>query len=86
MNIEQAKEIIKREDLNGDNFFSTKYIHADTVAIERKANNKYVVFTTNEKMGIRGEHEFANESDALNEYIKRLRALKGWNEFLKEKR
>lgn len=84
MNIEQAKAIIKEEDLDGKNFFSIKHLHADEVAIEKRENNKYFVFSTNERMGYSGEREFTNESEALEEYIKRLRASKALNEYWKK--
>lgn len=85
MNIREAKEIIKKENLDGKNFFRKWRMNTDEVAIIKKLNGKYDVFTTNERMGREGLQRFSNESDALNEYIERLRADKDLKDYIKER-
>lgn len=76
MDIKQAKEIIKSENLNGKNLFNTDHLHEDEVAIEKTSDNKYIVFMTEERKVRIGVVEFTSESDALIDYIERLRADK----------
>lgn len=84
MNAREAKKIIKEENLNGKNFFRTWDLYTDEIAIVKESRDKYVVFTTDERMAREGIQHFTNESDALIEYIKRLRADKKYKEYEKK--
>ncbi|TLF41904.1 hypothetical protein FEI15_01455 [Lacticaseibacillus zeae] len=61
MDIQQAKKIIESEGLFAKNFFDTSHLHADEVAIEKRQDHKFVVFTTGERMSRDGLQEFTTK-------------------------
>ncbi|MBN6074021.1 hypothetical protein HYE60_01920 [Aggregatibacter actinomycetemcomitans] len=75
MNKEDAINIINKEGLDDRNFFDTTYLAFESTVIE-KSNNNWIVYIYGEKGGKEGLATYNNESDALIDYIKRLRAEK----------
>jgi len=71
----ECKNIIKNEGLNNYNWFDEHEFRSEEVCI-RKVKNKTVVFTLSERCCPVSESimEFDDESLALQEFIKRLRA------------
>ncbi|THE10569.1 hypothetical protein E1I69_18355 [Bacillus timonensis] len=72
---EEAMKIIQTEDLQNYNWFSDRGIYPDEVGIIMK-DNTWIVYSADERASIRNQVEFQNESDALTEFIERLRADK----------
>ena len=74
----EAMEIIKKENLNYYNFFEDRYHEEDELGIQKIGENKWVVYATTERAGILAGSEafFETESDALEDFIDRLRAGK----------
>lgn len=77
MNIEECKNIIKKEMLIYYNLYDEHELKPDEVCI-RKVNDKFVVFTMSERCSSIEDSikEFSNESDALEVFVNRLRATK----------
>lgn len=65
MDIQQAKKIIESEGLFAKNFFDTSHLHADEVAIEKRQDHKFVVFTTGERMSRDGLQEFTDRKSVV---------------------
>lgn len=76
MKIEEAKKIIQTEQLISYNFFEDRNDASDEIVI-KKLSGKYIVYATNERAAkiSSGEKVFDNEEEALDNFIKRLRAL-----------
>lgn len=74
----EAMEIIKKEKLNYYNFFEDRYHEEDELGIQKIGENKWVVYATTERAAILAGSEafFETESDALEDFIDRLRAGK----------
>lgn len=69
-------DILNKEKLISYNFFEDRKDASDEIVI-RIVSGKYVVYATNERATIvtEGEKVFDNESDALENFVRRLRAL-----------
>ena len=76
MRRKDAEKIIKTEQLISYSFFEDRDDASDEIVI-KKVSGKWVVYATNERASkiISGEHIFDNEEEALDNFIKRLRAL-----------
>jgi len=66
-------KIIKNEEMDYYNWYNSQDVYGNQVCIDI-SEDKWVVFTTNEKRYKVTEICFNNESDVLKEFIKRLRA------------
>lgn len=77
MNIQECRDIIRKEKLIYYSIFDEHELEPDEVCI-RKVNDKFVVFTMSERCSPIEDSikEFSNESDALEAFIDRLRATK----------
>lgn len=75
MNIAEAKEIIKNEGLENYCLFCDTSPNEGQIVIKKEAG-KWIVFTYNERTSKSGKKIYKNESDALEEFIKRLRGDK----------
>ena len=77
MTREEAKKIIEEEGLQGYNLFENRPNRTDEVGICQQGGC-WIVYVTTERAGIGAGTEpfFDNESDALENFIKRLRHLK----------
>lgn len=75
----EAKNIIKNEHLISYSFFESRSDASDEMVI-KKSLGKYVVYATNERASkiSDGEKIFDNEEDALDNFIRRLRALNNY--------
>ena len=69
-------EILNKEQLIFYNFFEDRDDASDEMVI-KSISGKYVVYATNERAAkvAEGEREFDNESEALENFVRRLRAL-----------
>ena len=76
MKKEDAKKIIKVEQLISYSFFENRADSSDEIVIKNKAD-RWIVYATNERASkiSGGERVFDNEEDALDNFIRRLRAL-----------
>ena len=76
MKRKDVEKIIKTEQLISYSFFEDRDDASDEIVI-KKVSGKWVVYATNERASkiISGEHIFDNEEEALDNFIKRLRAL-----------
>lgn len=79
VNREQALQIINQEKLNGYNCFDDHDSKPDEIVI-RESNGKWLVFTADERAKSISRKEFENINDALENFIKRLRAQKKFND------
>ena len=81
MTREDVKEIIRKERLTGYNFFENRdnVENEIVVVIESK---QWIVYATDERASkITGsERTFDNEESALDNFVKRLRALNALNQ------
>ncbi|RFB15386.1 hypothetical protein DZB84_13365 [Bacillus sp. HNG] len=75
MTKEEALKIIKTENLQNYNWFSQRNTSHDEVGIIMK-DNIWIVYSADERAYIRNQVKFQSESDALTEFIERLRADK----------
>jgi len=75
MTREEALQIIKDEKLQYYNWFAEHEKRANEVAIIHN-NGKWSVFTTDERECVISEVKYDSESDALKDFIERLRASK----------
>ena len=73
----QAKKIINNEKLTGYNFFENRVNKENEVVIEEN-HGKWLVYVTSERAGkiTNSVDEYNTESDALEDFIERLRADK----------
>ena len=76
MRRKDAEKIIKTEQLISYSFFEDRNDATDEMVI-KKVSGKWIVYATNERASkiISGETIFDNEEDALDNFIRRLRAL-----------
>lgn len=76
MNRKEAEEIIISEKLISYSFFENRNDATDEMVIKRTLD-KWTVYATNERAAkiSEGEKSFDNEEDALDNFIRRLRAL-----------
>lgn len=81
MKIREALRIIENERLTSYSLFTDRNDSSDEVVI-KSYFGKYIVYATNEKASkiSGGEKIFNNEEDALDNFIKRLRALNKYND------
>ncbi|QUI21665.1 hypothetical protein HZI73_04865 [Vallitalea pronyensis] len=73
MNNDEILMIIREEGLNYYNWYNSKKVKCNQVCIDLK-DDHWIVFTTDERQHRISENAFDNENDALQEFIKRLRA------------
>lgn len=76
MKRKDAERIINAEELVSYNFFEDRNDSSDEMVI-KKVSGKWFVYATNERASkiISGEHIYDNEEEALDNFIRRLRAL-----------
>lgn len=76
MTRDDIKKIIKEEGLRGYNFFEDRMDMENEIVIVNDSN-QWIVYVTDERASkITGsEKKFDNEIDALDNFLKRLRAL-----------
>lgn len=74
MTREDALEIIQNEKLQNFNWFDDHKMKPNEVGISEKAN-KWIVYTSDERAYPITQKEFQTEGEALENFIKRLRAL-----------
>lgn len=72
---EDALKIIDNEKLRNFNWFGDHSIRPNEVVI-RKVSTKWSVYTTDERESVISEYVYDSESDALEDFIERLRADK----------
>lgn len=75
MNREEALEVIREEGLDGYVWFEDPSNQTEVVAIQRDGA-EWTVLATNERAGVEGLRRFDDESEALESFIRRLRAGK----------
>ena len=77
MTQQEAKEIIKKEELRRYNWFDEHPLKENEVGI-KVDDNKWIIYVTDERASIVSGSvtQFHNESDALDNFIKRLRTDK----------
>lgn len=80
MTREEALKIITNEQLDYFNWYEDRDIRSDEVGI-KKISNKWIVYSTDERASIISEKTFLTETEALENFIKRLRADKILREF-----
>lgn len=82
MTKETVLKIINEENFSHYNFFNEHDIFPEEVVIT-KEKNEWVVYTTDERTAIHGtKKRFSSESEALENFIKRLQAGKTYRELL----
>lgn len=76
MKRKDVEKIINTEQLISYSFFEDRNDATDEMVI-KKVSGKWIVYATNERASkiISGEHIFDNEEEALDNFVKRLRAL-----------
>jgi hypothetical protein len=82
MTRERAMEIIRDEKLKNFNWYGEQDIKPNEVGIREKGN-KWNVYTSDERANPISEKEFESESEALENFIKRLRAVNKFNNLYK---
>ncbi|GGL52062.1 MULTISPECIES: Imm59 family immunity protein [Sporolactobacillus] len=75
MNVEETKMIIQKEGLKNYCFFCDRSPNEREVVIQ-KSGKKWAVYTCDERAAKIGEQIYNNESDALEDFVKRLRGDK----------
>lgn len=72
----EVEKIINTEQLISYSFFEDRDDATDEMVI-KKVSGKWIVYATNERAAkiVSGEHIYDNEEDALDNFVKRLRAL-----------
>ena len=83
MTREKAMKIIKDENLKFFNWFDGHEIKPNEVGIRQK-EVKWIVYSTDERANLVSEKEFYSEFEALENYIKRLRATNKYNSLYKK--
>lgn len=76
MTREYIKKIIDEEGLNGYNFFESR-VNAENEIVIVNDSEKWIVYATDERASkmTGSEKIFDNEAEALENFVKRLRAL-----------
>ena len=76
MRRKDAEKIINAEKLISYSFFEDRNDASDEMVI-KKSSGKWTVYATDERASkiVSGENIYDNEGDALDNFIKRLRAL-----------
>lgn len=82
MNMEEVKEVIKKENLSNYSLFNQDNPKENEVGIA-KDNNSWKVYARNERATEEGVRFFDNENDALDSFVKRLRASKALDDLKK---
>ena len=80
---EKALEIIRDENLKFFNWFDDHEIKPDEVGISQE-EDKWTVYSSDERANPVSEKEFYSESEALDNYINRLRATNKYNSLYKK--
>jgi hypothetical protein len=80
--IEEAKKIIKNEELEIYCLFCENTSNEGEV-VTQKDGGLWKVYTNNERATKTGEKIYGNESDALCDFIERLRGDKAMRKYLK---
>ncbi|WP_422935442.1 hypothetical protein [Sinomonas sp. P47F7] len=85
MNLRDAISIVEAEGLPGAFFGKPEHDYADSTVIHR-GDNGWIVYVTDERASVvpTGTSHFTNESDALDDFISRLRDLKKYNDLSKK--
>ncbi|MDQ0885078.1 hypothetical protein QFZ81_000166 [Paenibacillus sp. V4I9] len=78
MTRDKAMEIMKDEEMKHFNWYDDHDIKPNEVGIRERAN-KWNVYTSDERANPISEKEFQSESEALENFIKRLRAINKFN-------
>lgn len=79
MKREMVLEIIENENLKNFNWYGEQPLRANQVVI-REVSNGWSVYTSDERENVISELVYDSESDALEDFIERLRADKIFNE------
>jgi len=74
MTRDEAMEIVKVEKLKHYNWYDNHDINSNEVGIRKRAN-QWSVYSSDERANPISEKEFHSESEALENFIKRLRAI-----------
>lgn len=76
MTRDAAKEIIRKERLTGYNFFENRNNNENEIVIAIESN-QWTVYVTDERASkiTDSERVFDNEESAIDNFVKRLRAL-----------
>ena len=80
MTRDKAMEIIKIEKLKHYNWYDAHDVNPNEVGI-RESVDKWTVYTSDERANPVSEREFQSEIEALENFIKRLRARNKLNNF-----
>ncbi|CAH0345756.1 Imm59 family immunity protein [Bacillus sp. CECT 9360] len=83
MNNDEAKKIINNEELENYCFFCNETSNEGEVVIE-KDGHEWKVYTNNERATKTGEKTYKEESEALHDFIERLRGDKAMRKYLKK--
>lgn len=75
MTREEALEAIRKEGLDGYVWFESPSNETEVVAIQRDGS-EWIVLATDERAGVEGVQRFDDEGEALECYVRRLRAGK----------
>lgn len=78
MTKDEALKIIKDENLKFFNWYSDHKIRPNEVGIQSE-QNKWHVHTSDERANLLSKKIFQTENEALENFIKRLRALNKYN-------
>lgn len=73
MTRDEALETIREEGLHGYVWFEDPSNHTEVVVIQRDGA-EWTVLTTNERAGVEGLQRFVDEGEALDDFVRRLRA------------
>ncbi|MFC7785552.1 hypothetical protein ACFQWC_13735 [Rossellomorea sp. GCM10028870] len=80
MRLKDAEELIQSEKLENYCFFCNETIKEGIVVIEKEAN-EWIVYTNNERATKKGEKRYKAESEALLDFIERLRGDKAMRKY-----
>ncbi|MFU0791368.1 Imm59 family immunity protein [Virgibacillus proomii] len=81
MNLEEAKKIIENEKLENYVMFSDGLNKPNKVVIQ-EAKNNWKVFTNDERAVVTAEKCYSSLSEALDDFIERLRGDKAYRDYL----
>ncbi|MGX4667809.1 hypothetical protein JNUCC74_01070 [Cerasibacillus sp. JNUCC 74] len=81
MNLEEAKKIIENEKLENYVMFSDGLNKPNKVVIQ-EAKNNWKVFTNDERAVVTAEKCYLSLSEALDDFIERLRGDKAYRDYL----
>ena len=76
----EVEQIIHEENLNFYNWYKNREINPNEVGI-RNIDGKWSVYASDERANPISEKEFTTESEALENFVKRLRAINKYNRF-----